>query len=128
VFKGVWLESTTVALKLIQHKKDFLREESLLRLVNHPNIVKYLGRYEEKEKLFLVTEWLSEGNLANFVRRKASSLHIADLLGMARQSAAALRYFEEVSIIHRDLALRNLLVTKGGDENYLVKIADFGMR
>jgi serine/threonine protein kinase len=39
-----------------------------------------------------------------------------------------MQYLESQKIIHRDLALRNLLVTSGGDDlKYLVKVADFGL-
>ncbi len=34
-------------------------------------------------------------------------------------------YLESKSIVHRDLAIRNLLVTKG--DQYIVKVADFGL-
>ncbi len=37
-------------------------------------------------------------------------------------------FLEKNGVIHRDLALRNLLVTTTGDEDkYLVKVADFGL-
>ena len=37
-------------------------------------------------------------------------------------------YLEQQQIIHRDLALRNLLATQGTDQNkYLIKVADFGL-
>ncbi len=36
-------------------------------------------------------------------------------------------YLEDQKIIHRDLALRNLLVSKGGSGEYIVKVGDFGM-
>ncbi len=41
-----------------------------------------------------------------------------------------MRYLEQKGIIHRDLALRNLLVTtkiEAGKKKYLVKVADFGL-
>ncbi len=45
----------------------------------------------------------------------------------AKQTAAALRYLEDMNVIHNDLALRNLLVASGGSDEYIVKIADFGL-
>src|SRR5690349_4609721 len=58
----------------------------------------------------------------------------------ARHAAAGMRYLEEQKIIHRDIALRNILVTYGSDGKYfvkvwcivllctqLVKVGDFGM-
>jgi hypothetical protein len=42
---------------------------------------------------------------------------------MARHAAAGLRYLEQRKIIHRDIALRNLLVTQyGRDGKFFVKV------
>src|SRR4051812_35751092 len=38
-----------------------------------------------------------------------------------------MQYLEQQQIIHRDLALRNLLVTVHDEHKYLVKVADFGL-
>jgi serine/threonine protein kinase len=46
----------------------------------------------------------------------------------AKQTATGMQYLESQKIIHRDLALRNLLITdQTGTEKYLVKISDFGL-
>ena len=46
----------------------------------------------------------------------------------ARHAAAGMKYLEEQKIIHRDLALRNILTsTTGSDGKYLSKVADFGL-
>lgn len=36
-------------------------------------------------------------------------------------------YLKENRVVHRDLALRNLLVTRDENGKYVVKVADFGM-
>lgn len=36
-------------------------------------------------------------------------------------------YLEEKHVVHRDLALRNLLVGTTDQEQYFVKVADFGL-
>eukprot|EP01114_Cavostelium_apophysatum_P004923 TRINITY_DN1539_c0_g1_i1.p1 TRINITY_DN1539_c0_g1~~TRINITY_DN1539_c0_g1_i1.p1 ORF type:complete len:227 (-),score=35.16 TRINITY_DN1539_c0_g1_i1:102-704(-) len=46
-----------------------------------------------------------------------------DLTRLAVDAAAGMRYLEEKGVIHRDLALRNLLIGKGGP----LKVADFGL-
>jgi serine/threonine protein kinase len=43
--------------------------------------------------------------------------------------ASGMKYLHQMSIIHADLALRNILVTKGeGEQAYQAKISDFGLR
>ena len=38
-----------------------------------------------------------------------------------------MRYLEANNIVHRDLALRNILVDKDTNGKYILKISDFGM-
>ena len=38
-----------------------------------------------------------------------------------------MKYLEANHVVHRDLALRNILVTQDGNNKYTVKIGDFGM-
>jgi hypothetical protein len=139
VFSGIWLETTKVACKKslsIDHEEELLRYflsnslfSSIPSSLNHPNIVKYLGIFCDSEAdLYLVTEFITGGNLKDMVRSKKDKLGPKDLLNMAQQTAAALRYLEEMKVVHNDLALRNLLVAPGGSEEYTVKIADFGLR
>jgi serine/threonine protein kinase len=42
--------------------------------------------------------------------------------------AAGLKYLHQMNIVHADLALRNILISKGEDEEYQAKISDFGLR
>lgn len=45
----------------------------------------------------------------------------------AKHAAAGMVYLEECDIVHRDLALRNLLVGSHGLDKYTVKVSDFGL-
>ena len=55
----------------------------MLKKLDHPNIVKYLGVYCENEtELYLVCEFLSGGNLGDLVKYKKDVLRISDLLNM----------------------------------------------
>lgn len=111
--------------------------------MNHPNIVKYLGIFSlDNIETYLVVELVADGNLQQFVQDKVKELDFESLLLMylieihvlimnefrSKQIAGALRYLEELLVIHNDLALRNLLVNRIGSTGFQVKIADFGLR
>ncbi len=95
--------------------------------MNHPNIVKYLGVFSKGPDLYLTMEYLSEGSLKDLLISSQKELLVADIIGMCEQAAAAMRYLEDMRVIHRDLALRNLLVTSGQKGQHIVKLADFGL-
>lgn len=89
--------------------------------------MKYLGVFEDKDELYLTMEFLSGGSLKDLLISHQKDLLVADLIGMCEQIAAAMRYLENMKVIHRDLALRNLLVTLGPQGKHIVKLADFGL-
>jgi serine/threonine protein kinase len=69
---------------------------------------------------------MAEGSLDKLLIIKKSEITTLDLLVMAQQAVSGMIYLAENSIIHRDFALRNLLVSKT-DGKYIVKVSDFGM-
>jgi serine/threonine protein kinase len=69
---------------------------------------------------------MAEGSLDRFLANKRAEITVFDMLIMAQQAVSGMIYLEENSIIHRDFALRNLLVNKV-DGKYVVKVSDFGM-
>jgi len=133
VYKGVWKKSTDVALKTINDdsmKDDIFREIEILEKLAHPNIVGFLGLFiSPSGEYFLVTEFMNRGSLDQMIIKNKDSITQLDLLAMAKQAAAGMAYLESQGIVHRDLALRNLLVGTRGDkyERFVVKVADFGL-
>src|SRR2546430_1696931 len=71
---------------------------------------------------------LFAGSLDGVVVREKNNLNVVDLLSIAKQAAGGMAFLEQQSIVHRDLALRNLLAAKlGGNDKFLVKVSDFGL-
>ena len=73
VYRGEWLD-TEVAVKIPNFKKmdddsigRFLREVKLMSFLHHPNIVLFLGACITAPDVCLVMEYLSEGNLYDFL-------------------------------------------------------------
>jgi len=129
VYRGVW-QGGDVALKklMAEDEKGFLNEAHVLQKLYHPNVVRYIGIHKAEDKsLYIVMEYLPLGSL-NKLLMKPTKLSTTDLIAMASQAAAGMVHLSSQNIIHRDLALRNVLVgTFGEDKKYIAKISDFGL-
>ena len=103
----------------------FAREAVILQSVSHPHVVNFLGCYSDKSGFkYMVTEFMSDGGLINLIQKKEKSLTTTDLLAMSLHAAAGMKYLEQRKILHRDIALRNLLITQfGSDHKYIVKVS-----
>jgi serine/threonine protein kinase len=132
VYAGTWLGNTPVALKKLKdqaQEREFLRESNTLKSLNHPNVVRFFGIYTNNDHTYIVTEFLSQGALDDLLRKNRETISLLDLLAISRDAAAGMSYLEEKKIVHRDLALRNLLADHGtvGKDRFIVKVGDLGL-
>lgn len=101
--------------------RAFLREARLLASLDHPNVVRVHDFGYSGETPFLVLEFVEGGTLFDRVERGA--LPVADCERLIREVLAALSHVHAHGILHRDLKLANVLLTRDGH----AKIADFGL-
>ncbi len=97
------------------------REAAVLASIEHPNILVVHEVGTADDGLYLVTEYLPEGSMAD--RIKKGPLPVIDALTAGRQAASALSAGHERGILHRDVKPGNLLLTADGR----VKVSDFGL-
>lgn len=118
------------AVKIIDKKtiekneKELLRTEiAVLKLVNHPNIIRMEGLYESKGFIYIVMELLKGGELFERIvgRPRFTEQEAAKLIRPLLESVA---YLHDLGIVHRDLKPENILC---GDDLDDLKIADFGL-
>ncbi|XP_014296943.1 tyrosine-protein kinase hopscotch [Microplitis demolitor] len=122
------IEPQLVAVKKLKTRaveadlRDFEREISIMKTLNHPNVVKILGVISEPE-VCLVMEFVKHGSLQSYLAIHRENLTHKRLLGIALDIATGMDYLGHQSIVHRDLAARNILVA----DDTRVKISDFGL-
>ena len=99
-----------------------IREISLLKELQHKNIVKLHDVIYTERKLTLVFEF-AETDLKKYLDNFQGQIELSTVKSFLFQLLQGLDYCHTKKIMHRDLKPGNLLITKGG----VLKIADFGL-
>jgi mitogen-activated protein kinase kinase kinase len=98
------------------------REIGLLRDLQHPNIVQYLGASSSDNHLNIFLEYVPGGSVQTMLN-SYGALREPLIRSFVRQIVTGLAYLHGRDIIHRDIKGANILVdNKGG-----IKISDFGI-
>ncbi|MCP4146616.1 MAG: tetratricopeptide repeat protein [bacterium] len=107
-------------------KKRFNREAALIDKLDHPNIVRIIGRGESNQTLFIAMEFL-EGKTLESRIIETGQFPLDAALHIMKQITEAIAYIHFKGIMHRDLKPANImLIEKEGDTDF-VKLLDFGL-
>ncbi|ESU38096.1 Kinase, NEK [Giardia duodenalis] len=124
--------------KMSSKEKELLVSEvNLLRKLNHPNIVKYIRRYQDKAAtlIYIVMDYCSKGDLSDYVKmHKKTNQYISEdkIWSIFAQLLIALDYCHSPNkpdssgvgrVIHRDLKTANVFLCEDGS----IKLGDFGL-
>ncbi|XP_078669713.1 serine/threonine-protein kinase BRSK2-like isoform X3 [Branchiostoma floridae x Branchiostoma belcheri] len=118
-----------VAIKIVNREKlsesvlqKVEREIAILKLIEHPHVLRLYDVYENRKYLYLVLEHVSGGELFDYLVKKGR-LTPKESRRFFRQIISALEFCHNHSVCHRDLKPENLLL----DEKNNIRVADFGM-
>ncbi|KAM8904491.1 protein-tyrosine kinase 2-beta-like isoform 2-T3 [Spinachia spinachia] len=103
-------------------KEKFLSEADLMKNLRHPHIVRLIGVIED-DPVWIVMELLEHGELGSYLLQEQCTLTTATLTLYCLQICKALAYLEGLNMVHRDIAVRNVLVASPE----CVKLGDFGL-
>ncbi|XP_078592164.1 serine/threonine-protein kinase MARK2-like isoform X11 [Branchiostoma floridae x Branchiostoma japonicum] len=117
-----------VAIKIIDKTQlnpsslqKLFREVRIMKMLNHPNIVKLFEVIETEKTLYLVMEYASGGEVFDYLVAHGR-MKEKEARAKFRQIVSAVQYCHQKRVVHRDLKAENLLL----DADMNIKIADFG--
>jgi cyclin-dependent kinase len=118
-----------VALKRIRLESEdegvpctAIREISLLKELNHPNIVRLYDVHHSVKKLTLVFEYLDQ-DLKKYLDECRGIIPLQTTKSFLYQLLKGVAFCHQHKVLHRDLKPQNLLINRKGE----LKLADFGL-
>lgn len=102
------------------------REIEILKLCQHPNIIRLLDTFENLEYIYIVMEWLRGGDLYNYLEKRNFRLSESRACSIIHSLATALYYLDNYGIIHRDIKMDNIILANESEDSD-VKLVDFGL-
>ncbi len=137
-FGEVWLVKNkslnkNFAMKIIKKKKnnefdekDILNEISILKSLDHPNILKILDFFNTPASFNIITEYCPYGELFAEIT-KVNRFDEGQAAFILHQILMAISYCHSKNVIHRDLKPENIMIVNRQKNGVLqVKIIDFG--
>lgn len=120
----------TVAVKVIDKMKldaatrlQMLQEVRLMKLVQHPFVVRLYEVIDTQTKLYLVLEFADGGDMYDYIMRHEGGLQEEMARKYFRQIVTAIQYCHKLHVVHRDLKPENVVFF---EKLGLVKLTDFG--
>ncbi|XP_054709266.1 uncharacterized protein LOC129218972 [Uloborus diversus] len=115
----------TIKKAKIENDEDMLRirrEIHIMTSIRHPHIIHIYEVFETKQKIVLVMQYASGGELYDYLGCH-EKLPEDEARRVFRQISSAIYYCHKNQICHRDLKLENILLDQEGN----AQIADFGL-
>lgn len=118
-----------VAIKCLKknslNNEAFLNEISLLRRLDHPNVIRVVECIDDNNCFYLVEEYCSGGDLYDYIKKqKRFTEHKAAII--MKQLLMVTNYMHIKQIVHRDLKPENIVLSTNSKDETFIKIIDFG--
>ncbi|XP_052748421.1 serine/threonine-protein kinase ULK3 [Galleria mellonella] len=104
---------------------NLITEIRLLKTLAHPHIVQMKEFTWDDKNIYIIMEYCCGGDLSKYIHRYGRVPEM-QVLYFLQQLASALKFLREKGVVHMDLKPHNLLLHKGSDGKYILKVADFG--
>jgi len=124
---GQWRAVKTISKKRVKNVDRFTEEMNIMKLLDHPNIVRLYETFDDERNVYLVLELCSGGELFDRIVADGSFTEQAAAY-CVQQMLRAVNYLHSNCIMHCDLKPENFLLaeTEAIEKTHL-KMVDFGL-
>lgn len=134
LYRDIYYKDMLYAIKTLKKEgipkvlyNCLIAEVKILSELDHPNIVKYYGTFEDAYYLHIVMEYLKGDNLNKIITlRDYNELDEQEMAQIIHQLLKALLFIHNKNIVHRDIKPENIVFGKKRDYSTL-KLIDFGL-
>eukprot|EP00798_Chlamydomonas_sp_ICE-L_P022983 gene22983-30171_t len=124
------VDGMTYAMKAIdlqgmsrKEQEECIRETRVLSSLDSNYIIKYYDSFLEQGKLYIITEYASNGNLHDFIKKQPDELDEDLIWKLFLQILLGLNHMHSKKILHRDIKTLNVFL----DDGVNVKLGDMGV-
>ena len=108
----------------LEQKANFNREIEIMYKLNHPNIVKLYGHFEDEQYCYFIMQYIPNKDLYEILPENGKKPNIKLITSIMKDLLSAVYYLHHMkpTIIHRDIKPENILL----DNNNRAYLTDFG--
>jgi serine/threonine protein kinase len=103
--------------------EQFSKEADILRVLEHPNIVRLYEFKQDGDLFFIVMDWVDGSDLRKILKSKKGNISISLISHILESVSSALHYAHENHIYHCDIKPANIMLHTDGR----VLLTDFGV-
>ena len=134
VFRGIHKPSQRIVAIKILEKENLSSQEmnmiqneiEILKICQHPNILKLYDVIENHEKFYIITELIDNPDLFTYLENENFDISEIQANKIIRKLASALFYLNIFGIVHRDIKPENILLSNK-NQDFNIKLIDFGL-
>ena len=108
----------------LEEKANFSREVEIMYKLNHPNIVKLYGHFEDNTYCYFIMQYIPKRSVYELIPKPGKKPNFQLIASVMKDLISAVYYLHNMKpiIIHRDIKPENILL----DENSRAYLTDFG--